>query len=202
MKRLLVLAPLFVLLFCGAAAAQSSSRSYLAGFGATYLSINQNEAATSGTTKVILNGLGIQSTFMMGRPLGAIGSVTLAYALNGSRNGAALDMSTYSTRLLYNMLFGIGYRMRLSSRAALLLGGGVNVDGSLLLAQQNANSIDLAYAGGFGALAQGEYAITSSLELYVNAFGGYDPFAVFSGARAGYKNGYTYSAAAGLAVLY
>lgn len=202
MKRLSVLTVFLVLLSSGAAFALTAGHNSVGGLGAGYLAINENYTTSAGVQNITLNGIGVQSNFMTGLPLGFFGSLTMAYALNGAIAGTALDMSTYSTRLLFSMLFGVGYRLRLSQRAAVLIGAGGNALGALMLSPSTLNSLDLAYAGGFGAMVQASYAFTKQLSVFVSGSGAYDPFAIVSAVTVGYKQGFDYSAGAGLQLLY
>lgn len=202
MKRLVVLIPFVVLASAAATFAQSSGFKYIGGVSASYLGINESYVSGSGTETVSLDGVGFTSNFMTGRPLGVLGSVTLAYALNGSLSGKVLNMSSYSTRLLFNMLFGVGYRLHVAPKTAVLVGGGVSAVGVLLLASNPLNTLELAYASGVGALAQASYALTPSLEVCVNALGSYDPIAIENLSGTQLKSGFTYSAGIGVDVLY
>lgn len=203
MKRLFAFASLLLVLSSGSVfAVRVLGLPTLAGIGGSYLTINQKYSTTSGTENLVLSGAELQTVFMTGTPLGLIGSIGIGLASNGSVDGTKIDLSSYGTRVMFNFLMGLGYRIPINKKVSVLVGVGGHAVGGIIGSPSGLNYLDLAYVAGLGAMTKLNYFFTPNFGAYLNLEGSYDPFALVDGINVSFKNGFSYSAGLGVEVLY
>ncbi|HUZ16849.1 MAG TPA: hypothetical protein VMV68_00560 [Spirochaetia bacterium] len=169
------------------------------GIGVTYLTFNQNYQTGVGNENAVISGLGMQGIFMTGYRFGLVATGTVGIAQSGSVDGSALDMSIYDTKLMFDFLFGLGFRQPIGPSADFLLGVGAHAGGALITSSGGTNYLDLAYAGGVGAVAKLSYYFTERMGVYLSATASYDPLPIVDGVSTHLQNGISYSGGAGIA---
>lgn len=175
----------------------------------SYLGTNRTQELSSETESSTFSEFGINITSFTGeRSTGFFASTSfllpteLILDSTDDSYDETTKLNTYSIRVGFDALLGIGYSTHINQSLSLLLGGGLHLNGIILFDNESYYS----YVIGPGVSANLLFNLSDDVKFTIGASGAWDFIEMYHvtnlSSSGTYKNGYTFSISTGMGFNY